>query len=203
MKKLKYFLAGYAAFAVFAYALSAYQTMASSSAEKTNLSALEERAQSAISVFQNALKSELMAAMQKGGPKAAVEICNEKAPQIAEKVNLDNGVIISRTSLKVRNPDNEPSEWEKTVLEDFEKRKSGGEAIQDMISYKNEDNVYTYMKPIPMMGMCASCHGSHVPQPLYKDIKKFYPNDKAIGFEPGDIRGAFVVEINLNGHGNE
>lgn len=203
MTKLKYFLAAYAAFAVFAYVFSAFDTKASASEEFYAVASFEEKAEEAISVFQKALKGELMAAMQKGGPKAAVEICNEKAPQIAEKVNLDENVIISRTSLKVRNPSNAPDEWERQILENFEKRKANAENINAINSYKNADDTFVYMKPIPMMGMCASCHGTNISKPLYSHIKEFYPDDEAIGFQPGDIRGAFVVEINMNRDENE
>lgn len=203
MKKLKYIVAAYAVFAAFAYTFTAFDNRAFSGQEEPDVSALQDTAQSAIMNFQKALKGELMAAMQKGGPKAAVEICNEKAPQIAQKVNLENGVVISRTSLKVRNPSNQPDDWEKQILENFEKRKSDGEALKTMSAYEYDGETFKYMKPIPMMGMCASCHGSNVPKPLYEHIQKFYPDDKAIGFKPRDIRGAFVVKINQSEDANE
>ncbi len=195
MKKLKYIVAAYAVFAAFAYTFTAFDNRAFSGQEEPDVSALQEKAQSAIMNFQKALKGELMAAMQKGGPKAAVEICNEKAPQIAEKINLDENVIISRTSLKVRNPGNAPDDWEKKTLQNFEKRKTGGEAIKTMNASQYDGETFTYMKPIPMMGMCSACHGTNVSKPLYEHISQYYPDDKAIGFKPGDIRGAFVVQI--------
>jgi len=192
MKNLKYFVIGYAVFAVFAYSSSAISGASFKDKETT---VLEAKAHNAITVFQKALKGELMAAMQRGGPKAALEICNEKAPQIAEKVNLEEGVTIGRTSLKVRNPDNKPNDWEKQSLEEFELRKANGEALGSINATQFDGDVFTYMKPIPMMGMCASCHGSNISKPLYTHIQKFYPDDKAIGYEPGEIRGAFVVKI--------
>lgn len=196
MTKFKHFIAAYTVFVIFAYAASAVETMASGNTEISPPSHLEKRAQTAIMAFQKALKGELMAAMQKGGPKAAVEICNEKAPQIAAKIGLEKEVTISRTSLKVRNANNTPTAWQKQTLEEFETRKSEGQSLRDMSAFQYEEDVFTYMKPIPMMGMCATCHGTTVPAPLYAHIKQFYPDDQAIGFKPGDIRGAFVVQIN-------
>lgn len=108
---------------MFAFAFVAFDTKTSAGEENLAVASFEEKAVEAIMVFQKALKSELMVAMQKGGSKAAVEICNEKAPQIAEKVGLLENVTISRTSLKVRNPNNQPTDWEKETLEDFEKKK--------------------------------------------------------------------------------
>lgn len=198
MTKLKNFLLAYAVFAAFAYVFSAFDTKASVSEEYRTIASYEEKAQEVIMVFQKALKGELMAAMQKGGPKAAVEICNEKAPQIAEKVNLEQGVIISRTSLKVRNPNNRPTDWEKKTLEVFEERQARGETLIAMKTHKFDEEGFTYMKPIPMMGMCAACHGTNISKPLYENISKYYPDDAAIGFKPGDIRGAFVVKIDTN-----
>ena len=196
MMKLRYFLAAYAVFAVFAYAFEAFNAKASAGEEYSAIASFEEKAEKTIMVFQKALKGELMAAMQKGGPKAAVEICNEKAPQIAEKMNLEQGVTISRTSLKVRNSNNKPNDWEKEILQDFENRRTDGEAANSISAYKYDGEVFTYIKPIPMMGMCAACHGTNVSKPLYEHISKYYPDDAAIGFKPGDIRGAFIVKIN-------
>lgn len=195
MKNLKYIVTGYAIFVVFAYASSAISGESLQNKE-TDTAVLEAKAQNVIEIFQKTLKGELMTAMQNGGPIAAVEICNEKAPQISEKINLEEGVIISRTSLKVRNPLNEPDVWEKQTLEAFELRKKNGESLDVLKASKYDGDVFTYLKPIPMMGMCATCHGSNIAKPLYTHIQKFYPNDKAIGFKPGDIRGAFIVKIN-------
>lgn len=195
MTKFKYFVTAYAVFAVFAFAFEAFVSKASAGEENFALASFKEKAEEAIMVFQKALKGELMGAMQKGGPKAAVEICNEKAPQIAEKVGLLENVTISRTSLKVRNPNNRPTDWEKKTLEVFEERQAGGETLIAMNTHKFDGEVFTYMKPIPMMGMCAACHGTNISKPLYENISKYYPDDAAIGFKPGDIRGAFVVRI--------
>lgn len=64
-----------------------------------------------------------------------------------------------------------------------------------MSAYKYDEDLFTYMKPIQTMGMCAACHGSNISKPLYNHISEFYPEDQAIGFKPGEIRGAFVVKI--------
>ena len=145
MMKLRYFLAAYAVFAVFAYAFEAFNAKASAGEEYSAIASFEEKAEKTIMVFQKALKGELMAAMQKGGPKAAVEICNEKAPQIAEKMNLEQGVTISRTSLKVRNSNNKPNDWEKEILQDFENRRTDGEAANSISAYKYDGEVFTYI----------------------------------------------------------
>jgi cytochrome c553 len=51
------------------------------------------------------------------------------------------------------------------------------------------------MKAIPMQAMCAACHGTKVNKRLDEKIKTYYPDDRATGFQEGDIRGAFSVLI--------
>ena len=49
------------------------------------------------------------------------------------------------------------------------------------------------MKAIVMQPQCAACHGSNIDPELEQAITEKYPNDKATGFDVGNIRGAFVV----------
>lgn len=151
------------------------------------------RAEKAIADFQGALKTELMTAMTKGGPEAAVNICNEKAPQIALTLSDKHNLELRRTSLRLRNPGNKPSAEEKEALEDFERRKNQGESISALKAVLQTNEGLRYMKAIPMQGMCAACHGSKIEPKLYQKIKTYYPDDNATGYEDGDIRGAFSV----------
>ena len=76
-----------------------------------DVQAERERAEQAVAAFAGALKSELMAAMQSGGPVAAIGVCNTRAPEIAGSLSLEASMTISRTSLKYRNPDNSAETW--------------------------------------------------------------------------------------------
>ncbi len=49
------------------------------------------------------------------------------------------------------------------------------------------------MKAIPLSGVCVNCHGPRIKTQLSDKIYKLYPDDKARGFIPGDLRGAFTV----------
>ena len=182
------FLSLYAVFFVFAHAYASQD-------EKVGLQ--REQSLRAVQSFQKALKSELMEAMGKGGPKAAITVCSEKAPEIAKSVANDADLKIGRTSLKARNPENVPDEWEKSVLEDFERRHEAGEKIADLDAVSSDEDTFRYMKAIPMQGMCMTCHGPEIDPELFKTIHSYYPEDKAISFRPGEIRGAFTVSIPL------
>jgi hypothetical protein len=147
--------------------------------------------------FMQTLKKELQAAMQEGGPVNAVSVCNLTAPAIASTYSARNGWDVGRTSLKLRNPDNAPDAWERSVLEDFETRKLAGEDPARMEFYEvvRENGVteLRYMKAIPTAGLCLACHGEQVDSITKARIETLYPEDQALGYQAGDIRGAFTI----------
>jgi hypothetical protein len=54
------------------------------------------------------------------------------------------------------------------------------------------------MKAIATEGVCLTCHGQDVDPKLKAEIDRMYPNDQAIGFEEGDIRGAVSITAALD-----
>ena len=155
------------------------------------------RARTATASLGKALKSELVAAMQSGGPVAAIEVCNLKAPGITEAVSLEQGLDVYRVSLKSRNPENRPNGWQTTVLREFETRKAAGET-PDNLAWSETAVVegvkeFRFMKAIPTGAVCLACHGETLAAPVADRISELYPDDKATGFSEGDLRGAFVV----------
>ena len=157
----------------------------------------QAEAKAAIAAFGNALKTELMAAMQAGGPLNAIEVCSIRAPAIAESVSLDSGMQLSRVSLRNRNPGNAPNDWQASVLREFEARLAAGEAAESLswqdVSRSGSQQEFRLMKAIPTAPLCLQCHGAALAPPVAEKIAELYPEDKATGFREGDIRGAFVV----------
>ncbi len=49
------------------------------------------------------------------------------------------------------------------------------------------------MKAIPTAPLCLTCHGANVDPSLREKIEAVYPNDAAVGYNEGDIRGAFTI----------
>ncbi|WP_438970957.1 Tll0287-like domain-containing protein [Methylophaga sp.] len=166
-------------------------------AQTTEQQQFETKAQAAIKEFGSSLKASLMSAMQDGGPIEAVAVCNLIAPTLAAEMSKKYGMDIGRTSLKVRNPDNEADEWETSVMQDFETRLSTGEAIQSLtFSEKVATDIghqWRMMKAIPTDKVCLSCHGTKIAPPIQKKLNKYYPDDMATGYKLRDIRGAFTV----------
>jgi hypothetical protein len=152
-------------------------------------------ARAAIKSLFSQLVGELETAMKAGGPEKAIGVCNVKAPEIAEDINASGNVKVSRVSLNNRNPDNVPSDWQKTVLIEFESRKAAGEDVKKMDYSEIVGNEFRYMKAIPTKEVCLKCHGSKIDPKVVVKLDELYPEDKARGYQLGDIRGAFYVTM--------
>jgi len=152
--------------------------------------------------FGGALKAKLKAAMKEGGPINALTVCNTEATPIAEKAAKDNNALVSRVSLKNRNPDNVPNDWQKKVLEDFDIRAAKGESVKKMAFAKIVENggkkQLHFMKALPTGGLCLDCHGANIDADVQTKLTELYPADKAIGYQKGQVRGAVVVIKDLN-----
>ena len=161
---------------------------------------IKKEAVKAIKKLAKTLKANLKENIRKGGVPQAAEFCSKEATSIVSKINSDlNGATIKRVSLKYRNPNAKPSEDEQKVLKDLEKKVLNHQSIPKVIVKKISDKRYKVYKPIFIKkNVCLLCHGDnkHRDFSAYKIIKENYPNDKAIDYKNGDLRGAFVVEIN-------
>ena len=156
-----------------------------------------EASRETVKEFMHTLKKELQASMQEGGPVNAVSVCNLIAPGIANTYSVRNGWEVGRTSLKLRNPNNAPDAWERSVLETFEERKLAGEDPAQMEFYEvvrvDGDKQLRYMKAIPTSRPCLACHGESPDSIVKTRLEKLYPHDQALGYREGDIRGAFTI----------
>ena len=164
----------------------------------TDMEARTNASRTVIKAFAGSLQAELKGAMKASGPLGAIEVCSEKAPEIAGRHSEENGWKVGRTSLKYRNPGNAPDEWELRVLQSFEDRKAAGEdpATMDHAEFVDQNGkpVFRYMKAIPTAEVCLNCHGGENVKPeVEAKLAELYPDDMARGFKVGDIRGAFTI----------
>ena len=152
--------------------------------------------------FGGELKQELLAALNEGGPVTALSVCSQKAPVIAKKLAAGKSWTIARTSLTVRNPRNTPDMWQQKTLESFAKRKASGEDPGKMEHYEvvtvEGKDVFRYMKAIPVVEPCLTCHGQQLTYDLKSRLNELYPEDQATGFSVGDIIGAFSVSMSMS-----
>ncbi|QDE31310.1 MULTISPECIES: DUF3365 domain-containing protein [Shewanella] len=165
----------------------------------TEQQTLEQQANQRIADFSQALKGQLKAAIKQGGLINAVSVCHSVAPAIAAE-NAKEGWTLKRTSLRMRNSENTPDAWELTQLQKFEVINASGQQAADKPIIASEyivndgETHFRYMKAIPTQELCLGCHGSNVEPDVSALINKTYPNDKAVNFALGDIRGAFSLQ---------
>ena len=152
-----------------------------------------DRARAAAAELGKRLKSRLMETIGSEGPVAAIRVCSEEAPEIARQVSADSGLTVSRTSLKVRNPDNAPDARERAVLELWRNKIEAGTPPSALEPFASDSDDFLWMKPIVAEPPCLMCHGSDVPEAVADAIAARYPQDRATGYRAGDLRGAFVV----------
>ncbi|AZG73373.1 DUF3365 domain-containing protein [Shewanella livingstonensis] len=163
---------------------------------------LEQQANQRIGEFSQALKGQLQAAIKQGGLMNAVTVCQSVAPAIAAQHSKD-GWTLTRTSLRVRNAGNSPDAWELAQLQKFEQmnvaiNQAGQQTNKPIVAsayiVNGNNTAFRYMKAIPTQELCLGCHGSNINLELSALIHKTYPNDNAINFALGDIRGAFSLQ---------
>jgi hypothetical protein len=150
--------------------------------------------------FMKDLKSILIKQMQTGGVLQAVSVCSDTAQVLTNNFGVERGIYIKRVSLKNRNSNNFPDDFEKRILNQFGQLHQNNELNNETefveIVTEGDYNYLRYMKPIIVQAECLSCHGSQTD--IMPDVKNLiaqnYPGDKAIGYKMGDLRGAVSIK---------
>ncbi|MCB1326377.1 MAG: DUF3365 domain-containing protein [Spirochaetales bacterium] len=150
--------------------------------------------------FQDKLKEELLAAIAAGGPAGAIETCRMVSPRIENEMGEEHALIrFLRVSDRFRNPAHAPDAFETRVLEDWQTelaraRQDGrSDFVPEPVIEHSSEGVRV-MAPIVIQGaLCLQCHGqAEQIAPETRDrLRELYPDDRAVGYAVGDLRGAF------------
>ncbi|MDX1701061.1 MAG: DUF3365 domain-containing protein [Melioribacteraceae bacterium] len=149
--------------------------------------------------YMSELKSVLMQNMKAGGPLKAVNVCSDTAAQLTSSFSERMGVQVKRFSIKNRNSENYPDKFEQEFLEYFEQLQSTDRLSADSHLLKRVESEGKYnlifVKPIVIAAPCLNCHGSEdqISDEVNLVLQEKYPNDKATGYNIGDLRGAISV----------
>lgn len=151
------------------------------------------RAEQAMNELQQALLARLKAAMDGGGPAAAVEVCRTDARAIADEVARKQGIELGRTSHRLRNSGNAPRPWARAIVDGSGGVKASAEKLRT-IDLGDRVGV---LRPIGTAEACTRCHGpeEEVRRNIGGTLTAVYPDDRATGFAPGDLRGWFWAEV--------
>lgn len=168
--------------------------------------------------FGNVCAQELVDARRLKAKKIADEICDMRSERAASLIKADkvvtpalfkevcgavkkramalskeNKVKIRHAAIKNRNPDHAATVEERELHRLFDTDRSvdevWGKVDIDGLVYGR------YVKPIFVEPACLACHGEKGSRPEF--IKKKYPEDRAYGFNAGDLRGIIEVMVPL------
>ncbi len=162
-----------------------------------------QRAKDAVGALASMLQAELSAAMKENGAPGAVEYCAANAQRLSKRVADERALSIRRVSLKWRNPADAPDDFERDVLDRFQREQDAGalspDAIYTDVRTRNGRQVLVLLKPIRIASPCLQCHGTDqtVDPNALRIIHDRYPDDRATGYRTGDLRGAFSVAVDL------
>ena len=170
----------------------------SAPAPDLDLASRASKARALAHAYAEKLRTGLAQALKEYGPVGAIGACNTLAPELNATVVDGETFEINRTAFRVRNPDNAPDAWEQSALESFQKAiTAGGDPksleTYDVVTTKEGQRLFRYMRPITMHEPCLACHGPNVGHEVKSEIAKYYSDDKALGFNVGDLRGAFSL----------
>lgn len=155
---------------------------------------LIQKGDNASTMLLQKLGGELKKHMSESGPIGALDFCSNNALALTQEVATSTGTQIKRVSINNRNPINQPTVEEKTVLERWNQAAGNGHLPPfEVITLANGKKAY--LKPIVIQNeACLKCHGN-VSGEVESAIKRLYPEDKATGYKMGDLRGAISVTL--------
>lgn len=145
---------------------------------------------------QEALSGQLKKAIAEGGIPHAITFCNLSAYSIMDTLTTGRKATIKRASLRLRNPQDAPTQTEREILEEYRAVLDNNEELHPIVKDPDERHIL-YAQPIMMNNpLCLNCHGTvgeQVSQETYDLIQSLYPEDNAAGHALGDLRGIWSI----------
>ena len=125
------------------------------------------------------------------GLPGAIKVCSEEAQGMTALLSADTGARVGRSSLKLRNPANAGPPW----VQDYLAAQEGKVAVDvSGVSEVHEDTARV-ARPIAIVPKCLACHGEHVDPAVQPLLTERYPEDKAVGYREGELRGVIWAEV--------
>jgi hypothetical protein len=151
------------------------------------------RADVIIATMHDALLWELNSGLEQGGAILAIKSCHIDAARVAERIGRQEGVAAGRTSDRLRNPLNVPRRWAAPIV-----AANAGRRARDVDGFVVDlGRELGVMRPVALRPTCAGCHGrpDTFNAAIRAELRERYPMDRATGFEEGEIRGWYWVQL--------
>jgi PAS domain S-box-containing protein len=113
------------------------------------------------------------------------------ATQVAKRVTQNSKYYVRQVSLRYRNPDNRPDEYETAQLTAFAKDPS--REVYGIVD-KGDTRVFRYMQPMLATASCLECHGTYETAPNFVRMR-FPPGHYSYNYRVGEVIGAVSVTI--------
>jgi hypothetical protein len=142
-----------------------------------------------------------MKALSEGTPADALEMCAGKAQTMTVGVGEKNGAKVGRSSLRLRNPKNAAPEWVAAWLKEQGERPIDGVKGLSRVDDTPDGKVARFLAPIGIEPACTKCHGpaEALAEGVADGLAARYPEDAALGYAVGDLRGALWAEVPIEG----
>jgi cytochrome c553 len=162
-----------------------------------SLSYIEKGKKLALST-KSVLGKNLKGAIKKKGTSEAISFCNTKAIALTDSMSIRLNAKIKRVSDQPRNPNNLANENELKYILDKKEAIQNSQPISPQLQ-KVENKMIGYY-PIITNKMCLQCHGNptqNIQPDVIQKLNALYPADLAIGYGENEIRGIWVVEMDI------
>lgn len=109
----------------------------------------------------------------------------------ARVLGQENGWTVQQLAEKYRNPANQLDAEARRLHRQF--ADSSGLTEQWIRTARDGTEGWRYTRRITVQPSCLACHGPSEQRPAF--VKTGYPDDRAYGFEAGDLRGLYSVFV--------
>ncbi|MCC6525458.1 MAG: DUF3365 domain-containing protein [Polyangiaceae bacterium] len=155
------------------------------------------RAEAAAGRLGKTLRARLEEVLKASGPAAAVAVCAAEAQALGTQIASETGVRVGRASLRLRNPADAGPDWVAAWLRAQGERPAEGVApVRELVDGPT-GKVARVLKPIAVDKPCLACHGqpAELAAEVTPALAATYPDDAAVGYREGDLRGALWAEL--------
>jgi hypothetical protein len=155
---------------------------------------VEDLGASAASELKKNLMGALKQELARGNIAGAIEVCATKAlPLTAKSGEIDPSILtVHRRTDRWRNPANQADQLDAEAMQRFRE-----DTTLQALTLSESEQVARYYQPLRIMPMCLACHGDPdtFAQEVTSALQISYADDRATGYEEGELRGVIQVRI--------